>query len=120
MKSFFFVFYLFSCSFFVAQNKGAINYTLYSTINKDELSSIYKSNATVIYDFDLRKITVVRNNKKEYYKITSRIQQGFANNGEEFSEVLATKGKDKFLVRLLSNRVMIIRMISRTGLVLYN
>ena len=104
----------------LAQNRGVISYTLISKINKDKVSPILKSNSTVIYDFDLRKITVIRNNKKEFYKITSPIQQGFASSGEEYSEVMTTKGKYKFLVRLLSNRVMIIRTISRTGLVLYN
>ncbi|MBF8457151.1 hypothetical protein IV494_08135 [Kaistella sp. G5-32] len=103
-----------------AQNKGIMNYTLYSKIDNEKLSPILKSNSKVIFDFDMRKITVIRNNKKQFYKISSAIQQGISSSGEDYSEVMTIKGKDEFLVRLLSNRVMIIRVISRTGLVLYN
>lgn len=120
MKSYILFLLLFTFSSFVAQNKGVIDYTLLSKITKNELSPILKSKSSVIYDFDLRKITVIRNNKKEFYKISSEIQQGIASNGDEYSEVMTVKGKDKFLIRILSNRVMIIRVATRTGLVLYN
>lgn len=107
-------------TFCSAQQNATINYSLLSRINKNEISKIEKSNSTAIYDFDLMKITIIRNDKRDSYKIVSDVKQGISNSGEEYSEVLTKKGQDKFLIRLLSNRVMVIRMDSRTGIVLYN
>ena len=105
---------------YFAQRKETVNYSLLSRINQSEISKIEKSKSIAIYDFDLMKITIIRNNNSEVFKIVSDVKQGLSSSGEEYSEVMATKGKDKFLIRLLLNRVMIIRMDSRTGIVLYN
>ena len=80
-----------------------------------------KGGATITYDFDVMKITVKKaNNKTDVYKIASGVTQGISSNGEEYSEVLTTKGGENYHIRLLSNRVMIIHISSRTGVVYYD
>lgn len=96
MKNYLISVLIFSFSTFCAQTK-TINYSLFSKLNKSEISPIKKSNSKVFYDFNLMKITVTMNNKKEYYKIENDLRQGVSTDGEDYSEFIAKKGQNKFL-----------------------
>lgn len=103
-----------------AKQKLTIKYTLNSTLGPTDFSEIKKGGATITYDFNVMKITVQKaNNKTDIYKIASRVSQGMASNGEEYSDVFTMKGGENFHFRLLSNRVMIVHISSRTGFVYY-
>lgn len=112
--------------FFIAintfsQQKATINYTLNSTLGASGVSDIRKGGATITYDFDAMSITVRKpNNSYEIYNITSSVNQGVSSKGEEYSEVYTKMGTERYQFRLLSNRVLIIHISSRTGIVYYN
>lgn len=84
------------------------------------MSEIKPTKASVVYDFTSKKITINKlDGQKEVYKITSKSQKSNASNGEKFHETVATDGNYDFLFRFLENRLMIINMVTRNGLVLY-
>lgn len=104
-----------------AQQGTTVKYSLYSTKDKNGTSKIIKGGATITYDFNVMKITVKKaNNKTDVYKIASGVTQSVSSNGEEYSEVFTIKGGENYHIRLLSNRVMIIHISSRSGIVYYD
>ncbi len=109
------------CFFSVfSQNKFVRNYTLFSIIKNNKISEIKPTQVTVEYDYPLKKITINKfDGQKEIYKITSKFQKSNTSSGEKFYETIATDGNYDFLFRFLENKLMIINMVTRNGLVLY-
>ncbi|SIT09899.1 hypothetical protein SAMN05421785_106257 [Chryseobacterium gambrini] len=109
------------CFFSVfSQNKFVRNYTLFSIVKNNDMSEIKPTKATVIYDYTSKKITINKlEDEKETYTIISKTQNSKNKAGENYLETIATDGNYNFLFRFSENRVMIINIITRNGLVLY-
>ncbi|WP_308006225.1 hypothetical protein [uncultured Chryseobacterium sp.] len=84
------------------------------------MSEIKPTKATVIYNYTSKKITINKlEDEKETYTIISKTQNSKNKAGENYLETIATDGNYNFLFRFSENRVMIINIITRNGLVLY-
>ncbi|OWK73099.1 hypothetical protein CBW16_10055 [Flavobacteriaceae bacterium JJC] len=104
----------------LSQQKATLTYKLYSTIGQNGVSDISPGGAIITYDFEVMQIIVQkRNGKTDTYKILSSVRQGVTPKGEEYSQVLTSKGKEIYDFRLLSNRVLIVHKATRTGIAYY-